>query len=344
MPAMYTNQDLATMQAWPLERKIRVTQTRILEWYKHYNGAVRVAFSGGVDSTVLLDLARRVSPEIGAVFVNTTFEFPEIIRFVKTFANVEILTPKWNYRQVVETFGYPVVSKEVSNYLHRMQRNPVCVKAYRDGAHLQSPEWIREHFSFIPFVFWKCMLGFTRRTTPIFFQTGQLPKSRYTIPKRWQYLIDAPFKIDDRCCYYLKKAPLFQYAKTHQFHPITGTMAAESQMRKIVWMRQGCNAFSAKKPQSTPLSFWTEQDILQYLQRTKIPYCSLYGDIVDAGNGKLQFTGYQRTGCMGCLYGCHLEDSPNRLQMLKVTHPAIYDYLFEKLNYKQVCDYIGIAY
>ena len=30
--AIYTRQDLSIMQAWPLERKIRVTQTRIMEW------------------------------------------------------------------------------------------------------------------------------------------------------------------------------------------------------------------------------------------------------------------------------------------------------------------------
>jgi len=34
----YTNDDLKTMQAWPLERKIKVTQTRIMEWYQHYDG------------------------------------------------------------------------------------------------------------------------------------------------------------------------------------------------------------------------------------------------------------------------------------------------------------------
>lgn len=48
---IYTHEDLQTMQAWPLERKIRVTQTRIMEWYMHYKGNVAVSFSGGVDST-----------------------------------------------------------------------------------------------------------------------------------------------------------------------------------------------------------------------------------------------------------------------------------------------------
>ena len=54
------------MQAWPLERKIQVTQAKILEWYYHYDGKVAVSFSGGKDSLVALDLARRAFPDIPA--------------------------------------------------------------------------------------------------------------------------------------------------------------------------------------------------------------------------------------------------------------------------------------
>ena len=69
--AVYTKQDLATMQAWPLARKIQVTQAKIIEWHRHYGGKVSVSFSGGKDSLVALDLARRAFPDIPAVFVDT---------------------------------------------------------------------------------------------------------------------------------------------------------------------------------------------------------------------------------------------------------------------------------
>ena len=48
--AVYTKQDLSIMQAWPLERKIMVTQAKIIEWYRHYGGKVSVSFSGGKDN------------------------------------------------------------------------------------------------------------------------------------------------------------------------------------------------------------------------------------------------------------------------------------------------------
>ena len=135
---IYTNNDLKTMKSWSLERKIRVTQTRIMEWYQHYGGNVAVSFSGGADSTILLDLARRCYPNMEAVFVNTTLEFPEIIKFVKSFENVTTLKPKISYRNVIEKYGYPVISKEVSNYIHKMRINNDCMEAYKNKIDVQS--------------------------------------------------------------------------------------------------------------------------------------------------------------------------------------------------------------
>lgn len=95
----YTPADLHAMQSWSLERKIQVTQTRIIEWYIKHSGQVYVSFSGGKDSTVLLDLARRIYPDIPAVFVDTGLEYPEIRAFVKTVDNVTWLRPEMNFKK-----------------------------------------------------------------------------------------------------------------------------------------------------------------------------------------------------------------------------------------------------
>ena len=110
-----TLQELQMLQALPLAVKVEKTKLRIREWVDRYGeDGVYVSFSGGKDSTVLLHLARQMYPNLKAVFVDTGLEYPEIRAFVKTFDNVEWLKPKMNFRQVIEKYGYPFISKEVS--------------------------------------------------------------------------------------------------------------------------------------------------------------------------------------------------------------------------------------
>ena len=306
----YTKEDLKKMQSWSLERKIQVTQTRIIEWYLHWEGKVCVSFSGGKDSTVLLDLARRIYPDIEAVFVDTGLEYPEIREFVKTIENVTWLKPKMNFRKVIETYGYPVISKEVSRDIATARRKP-------DG-----------------------------KTADKFNPESEYCKKygeRWCLEK-YAYLIDAPFKISNKCCDIMKKNPLKEYHNETGLRPIIATMASESALRKKDWLEKGCNAFDNKNPISKPMSFWTEQDILQYLKQFNIPYASIYGDIVENEHGKLMTTGLSRTGCMFCMFGVHLEKEPNRFQRMAVTHPQLYDYCINKLGCGKVLDYLGVDY
>lgn len=120
-------------------------------------------------------------------------------------------------------------------------------------------------------------------------------------------------------------------------------MADESRLRTQKYLQNGCNGFDMKIPTSTPIAFWTEQDILQYLYETQIPYASVYGDIIKI-NGRYQTTGCHRTGCMFCAYGCHLESYPNRFQKLAQTHPKQYNYVINNLNFNNVLDFIGVDY
>ena len=120
--AVHDAERLKELQALPLERKILITQTRIIEWYQHYKGQVCVSFSGGKDSTVLLHIARQIYPDIPAVFSNTGLEFSSIQRFVKTWDNVDIVVPKMNFVQVVSTYGYPLIGKEVAEAIYYARR------------------------------------------------------------------------------------------------------------------------------------------------------------------------------------------------------------------------------
>ena len=350
----HTKGDLQQMQAVPLAGKILMTKRRIREWYDHFDGQVYVSFSGGKDSTVLAYLAAwylssfRTPPwELNLVFVNTGLEYPEIQRFVNEYAawlrrefphitvNLVRLRPKMNIRQVVTKYGYSIVSKEVAEYVSDARRNPSGLRMKRLRG-----EAVRKD--------------------------GQ--PSVYNCEK-WEYLLYAPFVISAKCCSIMKKSPLKTYEHKTGQQATTATMAEESRLRMTWWMKSGCNAFEGKRPMGKPMSFWTEQDVLRFIVERGLPYASVYGDIVasDGENDyaetlidcKLHCTGCQRTGCMFCGFGAHLEKGENRFERMKHTHPKHYDFCIgggewdtdglwkpnEKgLGYGRVLDYIGVRY
>lgn len=111
----HTLSDLYQMQAMPLSVKIRMTKYRIKQWIERYGeDGVYISFSGGKDSTVLLDIVRQDYPNIPAVFVDVPTQYPELKEFVKTFENVEILKPKISFMEVCKRYGFPMFSKEIS--------------------------------------------------------------------------------------------------------------------------------------------------------------------------------------------------------------------------------------
>lgn len=111
----HTIHELQMLQALPLSVKIEKTKLRIKEWVDEFGiDGVYVSFSGGKDSTVLLTICRELYPDMKAVFVDTGLEYPEIRDFVKTWDNVDWIKPKMNFKQVIEKYGYPFISKEVA--------------------------------------------------------------------------------------------------------------------------------------------------------------------------------------------------------------------------------------
>lgn len=314
---MPTRDELKMMQALPLDLKIRKTQQRIREWVSYYGvDGVYVSFSGGKDSTVLLDIVRKMYPDIEAVFVNTGLEYSEIQSFVKTYDNVTVRYPKMRFDEVIREYGYPFIGKEVAQRVENARR---CLSG---GVESISKITISSQKSF------------PMRTQQLLGIGGFFSK-RYDFSK-WKDLLNVDFRISPRCCNVMKKAPLKSLHKA----AIIATMAEESNLRTTAWLRQGCNAFDSKDAKSKPLSFWTNQDILQYIKQNNIPIASVYGDIVygerdsdeqyynllcDCGQ-KLCTTKCDRTGCIFCGFGAHLEKGEGRFRRLKHTHPRQYDY------------------
>lgn len=120
MSGQFTKEYLKELQGYPLSVKVQLTKQRIREWvHKYGEDGVYVSFSGGKDSTVLLHLVREMYGDaIPGVFVDTGLEYPEIREFVRTFDNIVWLKPKKNFRQVIAEYGYPVISKEISERIY----------------------------------------------------------------------------------------------------------------------------------------------------------------------------------------------------------------------------------
>ena len=385
--------DLKQMQSLPLEAKIAMTQKRIEAWYESWKkyeifnektgetcfvtateepplkdheyiesiteGQVYVSFSGGKDSTVLKHIVDSMYPDVPSVFVNTGLEYPELQKFVRDIqagkhpglsSNVEILRPEMRFDEVLRKHGYPVIGKKQANvielarknmeqgkYTFRLRALGVTVEeAEEKGLTFPSPEMLERY-------------------------EKSIDNSVFYSPNH-RHFLEADFRVSDKCCDEMKKKPGFRYQKETGKKPILATMADESLIRKNTWLRNGCNAFESKHPASTPMAFWTEQDILHYIQKYNVPYASVYGDIVSVDGESetpiLKTTGCNRTGCIFCMFGCHLEKEPNRFQRLKETHPRQYEYCIgggervdgqwqpskEGLGLGHVLDYIGVKY
>lgn len=323
---MRTQDDLRYLQSLPLSLKIAMTKTRIREWVSYYGtSGVYVSFSGGKDSTVLKHIVDSMYDGIPALFVNTGLEYPEIQAFVKEVkagkyecfcSNVDIVRPAMRFDEVIKKHGYPLISKSAAHAIKIAKRHPNGKVAKK--------------------------------------QFDPQAKGRFAFFK-WKPLVElSDIFIGEDCCKVMKKTPAKQYGKETGRVPFIGTMAEESSLRFIKWLKNGCNAFSDSSPSSQPLSFWTNQDILHYIKEYNVPYCPVYGEIVptsdeeqvdgqlttfellgDFEGTELKTTGCDRTGCIFCVFGCHLDKSPNRFEMLKKTHPKQYAYCINGGEYDE---------
>jgi 3'-phosphoadenosine 5'-phosphosulfate sulfotransferase (PAPS reductase)/FAD synthetase len=387
MANRHTITDLYQMQSLPLSVKVRMTARRIDDWVSEFGeDGVYLSFSGGKDSTVLVDIVRNVCGyrNISLVFVDVPTQYPELKQFAMTFDNLVVLKPKISFAEVCEQYGFPMISKEVSNCVSGARK---YVK-YLDSQ--KSNNTILTDRQTIPYACYMAdLLGIDRRINKQnekykSLQMGVIPSgSEYRLRRlngeltdskgnysqfnqeKYKFFLDAPFEISDMCCDVMKKKPAHDYEKKTGRRPIMATMASESTMRTQKWLKDGCNAFNVTRPHSNPMSFWTEQDVLLYIKENNLPICSVYGEVVtdyesmgqcenqmsfadfgifDKERPLLKTTGCQRTGCVLCGFGCHLEKE-SRFLRLKETHPKFHNLLYILKNngvtYAEAIDWVN---
>ncbi|KAA6300353.1 MAG: Thioredoxin-dependent 5'-adenylylsulfate reductase [Candidatus Ordinivivax streblomastigis] len=165
-------------------------------------------------------------------------EYPEVVKFVRQTENVTVIHPEIHIRQIIEKYGFPLISKEQSQYI-------------RQAKHTNSEKL---------------------RNIRLYGSINGIGK----IAERWKFLIEAPFNVSEKCCHFLKRKPFDKFRKESGLYPVIGTMASESRLRFQKWLKNGCNSFETNLIASYPLSIWTETDIWAYIRKFNLPYSSIY--------------------------------------------------------------------
>ena len=126
--------------------------------------------------------------------------YDDVRKFVRSVDNVTWLKPKMSYRQVIDKYGYPVVSKKNARFIRDLQN--------------------------------KTNKNFATRNLRL---TGYNRKGEYLpsmiLPKKWRFLVDAPFKVSEQCCDVMKKEPFSRYVKETNRKSFSGVMASDSNRR-----------------------------------------------------------------------------------------------------------------
>lgn len=316
-------------QQLPYEAKVRYAEIRAREFEAEcanlgLNTHVSV---GGLDSITLFLFLRSIGIYAPGISVSS-LEDKSIQRVHKTLG-IERVKPLKSKVEVLKEFGYPVLSKEIAGKISLIQ-NPSENNA-------------------------------TVRHAIITGETGEYggfrKNTRMKLSQRWFEKFGgadtegtalgyraAPFKVSDKCCYYLKEKPCDDWAKEHNSVPYLGLMASEGGRREKSLMMNGCNYFGKSTIRSAPFAIFSRQDLLQLALDLNVPVPEIYGEIVRDTDGILRTTGAQRTGCSMCGFGIHLEKRPHRFDRLRKTNPNEWRFWMYDQGWGKVLDYIGIGW
>lgn len=299
------------------EEKLLRTKMLIMEAVEQFGeDKAYIAFSGGKDSSVLAHIVHSIYPEIPLVFANTGLEYPELVKFVKKQRdvygkNVKIMQPRKTFKQVIEQYGLPLISKEVSMAISRYQNT-------------KSPFQKRL----------RLFGGFNYRT-------GKMQKTG-VIPKKWRHLRNK-YKTTERCCDYFKKMPFKDYEKeSGRKVSFVGVRVEESNLRRRSFNKQGCNAFKLKSPQSRPIMFWNQKDVDQYIAENNVELCEIYYDkwITDPVTGEeVLLPAELSSGCVWCPFGIEssMKKDPDntRFHKLQKRQPKLFKYAMDKIGLRE---------
>lgn len=324
------------------EDKIDVATARVLEWTETCadagkNYAVSV---GGLDSIVLLVFVRKILGGCDGISVSALEDLS--IQRIHKQLGVKRIQPDMNFVQVLNTFGFPVLSKQLAGKIEHLQiprEEADQRKLYYNHALMTG-----ETGPWGGFVYSESM--------KLEDEILELFGGHYADDRPDLCCKCAPFKVSDRCCEVMKEAPSRRYQKEHNIYPFLGLMQIEGGQRRFSLRKYGCNYVGKDTVRSCPFNYFSRQDLLTLALDLKVPVPEIYGEIVRDKDGKLRTTKAQRTGCNMCGFGIHLESRPHRFDRLRERNEKYWHFLMYECvkdesgtyGWGRVLDYLGIEW
>lgn len=327
------------MQNLPYEVKVKRAELRAVEYIEKLDdmGLNAHVSVGGLDSITLLIFLRKIGIDVPAISVSSLED--KSIQLVHKQLGVIAVPPEKNKAQILNEFGFPVISKKVAGRIDLLQ-NPTDKNKTVRHAIITGECGAQGHYA---------------------------TNSRMKLPQKWLNLfagyenenegVDyqiAPFLVSNKCCLYLKEKPADRWAKEHNSRPFLGLMASEGGQREEALIEHGCNYFGKTTIRSAPFAPFLRQDLLQLALDLNVPVPEIYGTIERKEDGKLFTTGAQRTGCSMCGFGIHMEKRPHRFDLLRERNLKEWEFWMyrcctdqktgEKFGWGRVLDYIGVEW
>lgn len=356
---VFTRAELVEMWKRPVEKQYNVAISKIIEAILATKGEMMIAFSGGKDSSLLLDMYCEIisttpykNKPIHVVFADTTIETSAMMKFIKDFIKYE--ETKWGvsidfasvrpsnnmtWVKFVKENGIPLISKQQAK----------CVRTVKvDMANLGVDyETIqRLYMGGKKAVDELQALGFSK--TSVLSLTGYVHSrddfgKMFTLSRKWLPMVCCPVNLTERCCIQIKESSLRNVPECS--NRMSGEQAAESRTRENVYLKTGCNIrLPNGEYVSKPLGAMTTDGVLFSLQYRNVPICSDYGEIVKTPDGHYKCTKSQRTGCALCGFGCQYD--PERFVRLQETEPAKIRFAFKPKSeggggFKEAIEYMN---
>lgn len=303
---------------------------------------------GGLDSITLLVFLRSIGIDCPAVSVSLLEDMSiqkihrelgvigllPVVKYIDEKGNKR----RWTKPEIIQEFGFPVISKEVAAKIELLQnpteKNKTVRHAIITGETGEYGGWQTDSKMRLKQKWLDKFGGWDEEGA----------KCGYEKPD---------FMVSSKCCYYLKEKPADDWAREHNSVPFLGLMASEGGRREKSLKMHGCNYFGKSTIRSCPFAIFDRQDILQLALDLNVPIPSIYGTIERKIDGTLYTTKAQRTGCSMCGFGIHMEKRPHRFDLLYKRNPKEWEYWMlkcckdengQEYGWGRVLDYIGVGW